>query len=88
MAPTDGNYALLNQLSQVSQDLGFGKVGTVDPADRGAGDIAYVSHLISGLDGLGADGQGAHAPGESVESDSMPMLTKRAAILIYRLARQ
>jgi len=88
MAPTDGNYALLNQLSQVSQDLGFGKVGTVDPADRGAGDIAYVSHLLSGLDGLGADGEGAHAPGESVELDSMPMLTKRAAILIYRLARQ
>jgi glutamate carboxypeptidase len=88
MAPTDGNYALLNQLSQVSQDLGFGKVGTVDPADRGAGDIAYVSHLLSGLDGLGADGQGAHAPGESVELDSMPMLTKRAAILIYRLTRQ
>jgi len=88
MAPTDGNYALLKQLSQVSQDLGFGKVGTVDPADRGAGDIAYVSHLISGLDGLGADGQGAHAPGESVELSSMPMLTKRAAILIYRLTRQ
>jgi glutamate carboxypeptidase len=88
MAPNEGNYAILNQLSQVSQDLGFGKVGTVDPADRGAGDIAYVSHLISGLDGLGADGQGAHAPGESVELETMPMLTKRAAILIYRLARQ
>jgi glutamate carboxypeptidase len=88
MAPTEGNYALLSQLSQVSQDLGFGKVGTVDPADRGAGDIAYVSHLISGLDGLGVDGQGAHAPGESVELDSMPMLIKRAAILIYRLSRQ
>jgi glutamate carboxypeptidase len=88
MAPTDGNYAILSLLSQVSQDLGFGKVGTVDPADRGAGDIAYVSNLISGLDGLGADGQGAHAPGETVELDSMPMLTKRAAILIYRLSRQ
>jgi glutamate carboxypeptidase len=88
MAPTDGNYAILNLLSQVSQDLGFGKVGTVDPADRGAGDIAYVSNLISGLDGLGADGEGAHAPGESVQLDSMPMLTKRAAILIYRLSRQ
>jgi glutamate carboxypeptidase len=88
MAPNEGNYAILNQLSQVSQDLGFGKVGTVDPADRGAGDVAYVSPLISGLDGLGADGQGAHAPGESVELDTMPMLTKRAAVLIYRLARQ
>lgn len=88
MFPSEGNYALLKQLSQVSQDLGFGPVGTVDPADRGAGDIAYVSHLISGLDGLGADGAGAHAPGESVELESMPMLTKRAAILIYRLSRQ
>ena len=88
MFPSEGNYALLKQLSQVSQDLGFGKVGTVDPADRGAGDIAYVSDLISGLDGLGADGEGAHAPGESVELESMPMLTKRAAILIYRLTRQ
>lgn len=88
MFPSAGNYALLKQLSQVSEDLGFGPVGTVDPADRGAGDIAYVSHLISGLDGLGADGAGAHAPGESVELESMPMLTKRAAILIYRLARQ
>ncbi len=88
MAPTEGNYAILNQLSQVSQDLGFGKVGTVDPADRGAGDIAYVSNLISGLDGLGADGVGAHAPGESVDLASMPALTKRAAILIYRLTRQ
>src|SRR5258705_302685 len=75
-------------LNQFSKALGFGKVGTVDPADRGAGDIAYVSHLISGLDGMGADGAGAHAPGESVILDSMPMLTKRAAILIYRLTRQ
>ena len=88
MAPSEGNYAILNQLSQVSQDLGFGKVGTVDPADRGAGDIAYISNLIPGLDGLGADGAGAHAPGESVDLASIPTLTKRAAILIYRLARQ
>jgi len=87
MFPTEGNYALLTQLSKVSEDLGFGKVGTVDPADRGAGDIAYVSHLISGLDGLGADGGGAHAAGETVNLESMPMLIKRAAILIYRLTR-
>lgn len=87
MAPTEGNYAILNQLSQASQDLGFGKVGTVDPADRGAGDIAYISNLISGLDGLGVDGDRAHAPGESVNLASMPALTKRAAILIYRLTR-
>ena len=87
MFPTEGNYALLTQLSKVSEDLGFGRVGSVDPADRGAGDIAYVAHLISGLDGLGADGGGAHAAGETVNLESMPMLIKRAAILIYRLTR-
>lgn len=87
MFPTEGNYALLNQLSKASEDLGFGKVGTVDPSDRGAGDIAYVSHLITGLDGLGADGGGAHAAGETVNLESMPMLIKRAAVLIYRLTR-
>lgn len=87
MFPSAGNYALLKQLSQVSEDLGFGKVGTVDPADRGAGDIAFVSHLISSLDGLGTDGAGAHAPGETVNLESMPRLIKRAAVLIYRLTR-
>lgn len=87
MFPSARNYALLKQLSQVSEDLGFGKVGTVDPADRGAGDIAFVSHLISSLDGLGTDGAGAHAPGETVNLESMPRLIKRAAVLIYRLTR-
>lgn len=87
MTPNDGNYALLKELDQVSQDLGFGKVAALDPGDRGAGDIAFVSHLIPGLDGIGARGGGSHAPGEFMDLESLPMLTKRAAILIYRLTR-
>jgi len=87
MTPNDGNYQLLKQLDQVSQDLGAGKMEALDPAERGAGDIAFVSHLIPGLDGIGASGGGAHAPGEFVELDSLPLLTKRAALLIYRLTR-
>ena len=87
MTPNDGNYQLLKQLDQVSQDLGAGKVEALDPGERGAGDIAFVSHLIPGLDGIGASGGGAHAPGEFVELDSLPLLTKRAALLIYRLTR-
>jgi glutamate carboxypeptidase len=88
MTPNEGNYQLLKQLDQVSQDLGAGKMEALDPGERGAGDIAFVSHLIPGLDGIGASGGGAHAPGEFVELDSLPLLTKRAALLIYRLTRQ
>jgi glutamate carboxypeptidase len=87
MTPNDGNYQLLKQLDQVSQDLGAGKMEALDPGERGAGDIAFVSHLIPGLDGIGASGGGAHAPGEFVQLDSLPLLTKRAALLIYRLTR-
>ncbi len=88
MTPNEGNYKLLEQLDQVSQDLGFGKVEALDPGDRGAGDVAFVSDLIPSLDGIGiGGGRNSHATGESARIDTMPMLTKRAAILIYRLTR-
>ena len=76
------------QLDQASRDLGFGPVEALDPGDRGAGDIAYVSHLLPGLDGIGiGGGENSHAKGEAARVDTMPMLTKRAAVLIYRLTR-
>ena len=87
MFPSPENYKLLEQLSKVSEDLGYGKVEALDPGERGAGDIAYISNLIPGLDGLGASGRNAHAPGEYADLESMPMLIKRTAVLIYRLTR-
>jgi glutamate carboxypeptidase len=88
MTPVEANYALLKQLDQVSKDIGAGPVEALDPGQRGAGDIAYISKIIPGLDGLGIGGsQNSHAKGESASIESMPMLTKRAAILIYRLTR-
>ncbi len=88
MTPNEGNYNLLKQLDQVSQDLGSGKVEALDPGDRGAGDVAFVSNLIPSLDGLGiGGGRNSHAKGETAQIDTLPMLTKRAAILIYRLTR-
>ena len=87
MTPTAGNYELLGKMSAVSEDLGYGKIEAHDPGARGAGDIAFVSHLIPGLDGIGASGNGAHAPGESVDLESLPKLTRKAALLIYRLTR-
>ena len=87
MSPTEGNYAILKQLDAVSQDLGFGKIEAQDPGERGAGDIAYVAHLLPGLDGLGATGGRAHAKGEYADLETLPRQIKRAAILIYRLTR-
>lgn len=89
MTPVEGNYALLKQLDQVSRDLGYGAVEALDPGDRGAGDVAYVSDLLPALDGIGIGGsQYSHAKGESASVENLAMLTKRAALLIYRLTRE
>jgi len=87
MPPTEGNYALLKQLDQVSHDLNFGKIEALDPGERGAGDISYIAHLLPSLDGLGATGRNAHARGEYTDLDTLPRQIKRAALLIYRLTR-
>ena len=87
MPPTDGNYQLLNALSKASVDLGMGEVKPWDPGQRGAGDISYVAPYISGIDGLGAMGRGAHSLNETIDLRTFKDLTKRAAILIYRLTR-
>lgn len=89
MTPVDGNFALLARLDQASKDLGFGPVKALDPGLRGAGDIAFIAHLVPSLDGIGIGGGGnSHAKGEYADLASMPMLTKRAAILIYRLTKE
>jgi glutamate carboxypeptidase len=88
MAPTEGNRALLARLNAVNRDLGLPEMGELDPLKRGAGDIGFVAHLADGLAGLGAGGQGAHAPGESVDLPSIARQAKRAAILMTRLSRE
>ena len=85
MAPTKGNEALANILSKTSEDMGLGKVVPGNPGSRGAGDISYVAAYADCLDGLGASGRGAHAPGEILNSKQFPILMKRATVFIYRL---
>ncbi|MFM2249877.1 MAG: hypothetical protein RLZZ358_804, partial [Bacteroidota bacterium] len=87
MEPTPGNYALAETLSLVSQDLGYGPVKPGDPGSRGAGDISFVSSFMDSLDGLGASGSGAHAPGETINMKQFPSLIKRNTLLLYRLTR-
>jgi glutamate carboxypeptidase len=89
MAPTDGNRAVLAVLDAVSRDLGEGPEVAQDPAERGAGDISFVctDGRLACLDGLGALGENAHAPGEYLEVDALFGQVRRAALLLYRLTR-
>lgn len=88
MSPTEGNQAVLNLLSDVSVDLGFGEVAAYDPGKRGAADISFVAPYVDGIDGIGAEGNGAHTPDENIDLSTLPMLIQRAAILIHRLSAQ
>lgn len=88
MEPTEGNMELLDLLDQLSQDMGLGEVEAYDPGRRGAADISFVAEYIDGLDGLGAMGSGAHGPNETINLKTYKELTKRAALLIYRLTQQ
>jgi glutamate carboxypeptidase len=88
MAPTEGNRALLKRLNMINSDLGLKSMPELDPLKRGAGDIAFVAADVDGLVGLGTDSEGDHAPGETVDLDSIRRQAKRAAILMTRLSRE
>jgi glutamate carboxypeptidase len=88
MAPTAGAKALLGKLNVVNRDLGLPEMPVLDPLKRGAGDIGFVAEDVNGLVGLGAGGEGAHAPGETVDLPSIARQAKRAAILMTRLSRE
>lgn len=88
MQPTPQNYALLEKLSQVSLDMGGPAVAAYDPGKRGAADTSFVAEYVACLDGLGTMGTGAHTPNETVYINTIEMLTKRTALLIYRLINE
>ncbi|MDZ7806008.1 MAG: M20/M25/M40 family metallo-hydrolase [Gracilimonas sp.] len=88
MEPTEGNMELLDVLDQLSQDMGLGEVKAYDPGKRGAADISFIAQYVDGLDGLGAMGSGAHGPNETLNLNTYKELTKRAALLIYRLTHE
>lgn len=85
MAPTAASRALLRLLNQCNASLGFAPMPELDPMKRGAGDISFVADLVPGLAGIGATGEGAHAPGETVDLSAQPINTKRDALLMLRL---
>jgi glutamate carboxypeptidase len=87
-APTEGNTKLLQQFSKASLDLGFGAVSPVNPSDAGAADISFTSGLVEmGIDGMGLGGTHGHTISEAGDLRTLPMQSKRAAVLMYRLTK-
>jgi glutamate carboxypeptidase len=87
MAPTPRNAALHAQFSALSEAAGLGPVLALDPMQRGAGDSAWVSPYVATITGLGAAGSGSHTVNESIDLKTLPLATKRAALMIRALTR-
>ena len=87
MPPTAQSRALLAMLNGANASLGFSAMPELDPMKRGAGDIAFVADLVPGLAGVGATGEGAHAPRETIDLSAQPINAKRDALLMYRLTQ-
>jgi glutamate carboxypeptidase len=86
LAPTPGNYQLLKYFDRVSHDLGYGTVRAVNPRDAGAADISFTSGYVDmAMDGLGLRSSGGHTVNEMADPRTLPMQSKRAAVLLYRL---
>ena len=88
MKVTPASEALLEKLQKVNQTLGLPREQVMDPSFGGGGDISFVAPYVPGLVGVGAMGSGAHAEGETVYLDSLPIQAKRMALLMYRLSQE
>ncbi len=88
LAPTEGNSKLLALYDQVSRDLGLGPVEAVSPDKAGAADVSFVAGIVPMiLDGVGLKGHDDHSPNETAELATLPLQSKRAAVLLLRLSQ-
>jgi glutamate carboxypeptidase len=88
MARTPAGEKLLAEWNDGSVALGLGPVLEAGPMTRGAGDISFVAPYVPGLVGVGIQGEGYHAEGETAYLDSLSKQAKRNAILMERLSHQ
>ena len=87
LAPTDGNRRLLAVYDKVSRDLGYFPVVAVDPMRAGAADVSFAAPFITAaLDAVGLSGWDDHTDKETADLRMFGPLTKRAALLLYRLS--
>jgi glutamate carboxypeptidase len=86
LAPTLGNERLLDAYDRASRDLGLGAVTAVSPDRAGAADVSFVAGVVPMIiDAVGLKGHDDHSPGETADLTTLPVQTKRAAVLIARL---
>jgi glutamate carboxypeptidase len=86
MAPSDGNRRLLAFYDKASRDLGTGAVAAVDPSRAGAADVAFIAGIVPMIiDGVGLSGNDDHSEKETADLRMLPVQTKRAALVLYRL---
>ena len=86
MAPTEGNKRLLAMFDRASRDLGLGTVVAVDPSRAGAADVSFVAGIVPMIiDGIGLSGHDDHSEMETADLRMLPVQTKRAALVLYRL---
>lgn len=88
LAPTDGNTRLLALYDRASEDLGLGRVEAVSPDKAGAADVSFVAGEVPMvIDAVGMKGRDDHTTKETADLPALPVQTKRAAVLLLRLAR-
>ena len=88
LAPTAGNERLLVLYDRASRDLGLGPVEAVNPDRAGAADVSFIAGEVPMIiDAAGLKGKDGHTVGETADLSALPVQTKRAAVLISRLAR-
>jgi glutamate carboxypeptidase len=88
MAPSAGNARLLELYSRGSEMLNLGSVAAVSPDRAGAADVSFVAgDAAMVLDGVGLMGRDGHTARETADLTTLPSQTKRAALLLRRLAQ-
>ena len=88
LAPAPGNEKLLALYDRASRDLGLGAVTAVSPDRAGAADVSFIAgHVPMIIDAVGMKGRDDHSPQETGDLRALPIQTKRAAVLLARLAR-
>ncbi len=87
LAPAPGNERLLVMYDRTSRDLGLGSVMAVSPDKAGAADVSFVATQVPMIiDAVGLKGSDDHSPAETADLRTLPVQTKRAAVLLLRLA--